>query len=498
VAVKRATLSVWVVALACCPTSSQAIRQMRGATLRSHGLAGLPGSLLLKNARGGQSPVDDLIKKGEEIGKPVDDLIKRGEREIEKHLGKPLMNRINRMRAELCWTRPDLWNHKDCLEFLSIVCSKGTTGEGICGRFVDKLKDNCKDDLDAKHNKLFCDMAKKLKMARGEEDEEEKEQEQTQQEGPEEEEEEKAPAEKSSDQEGREQDNASGEGVGNKTDQAADQENTAGEEGNEEDTAPKGEENPDWDGDGIKNAEDKFPRDSTEWSDIDLDGVGDNKDVDRDGDGVVNVEDPFPNDPNKSGREDSDGDGVMDRDDAFPEDKSEWSDLDRDGIGDNSDDDRDGDGKRNDEDSHRNDASRWDDWDADGDGVFDKEDAFPHDASEWRDTDGDGVGDNADRYPNDPNCTADPCPAEDEASASDTTNTPSKFSKVERKLPEQGYDEHSPEEHVKHDDMYSWTGDWREEWPESSESEHESIVRICKEHPKNVWCTKYKREFAQD
>jgi len=303
-------------------------------------------------------------------------------------------------------------------------------------------------------------MAKRLKMGRGEDEGEGH----TQQE---ESEEEKAPAEK-----------------------------PAEEPPAEKPSDQEGEENPDWDGDGIKNAEDKFPRDSTEWSDIDSDGVGDNKDEDRDGDGVVNVEDPFPNDPNKSGREDSDGDGVIDRDDAFSEDKSEWSDLDKDGIGDNSDDDRDGDGKRNDEDSHPNDASRWDDWDADEDGIIDKEDAFPHDASEWKDTDGDGVGDNADMYPNDPNCNADPCQAENEASASNAT-TPDKISKVERKLPEQGYDEHSPEEHVEHDNMYSWTGDWREEWPKSSETENESILRICEEYPSNIWCKKYKKEYAQ-
>jgi len=76
----------------------------------------------------------------------------------------------------------------------------------------------------------------------------------------------------------------------------------------------------DLDGDGVRDSEDAFPDDPTEWSDLDGDRIGDNKDIDLDGDGVSN------------------------NDDRFPKDKSEWADSDGDGIGDNADLDDNGNG----------------------------------------------------------------------------------------------------------------------------------------------------------
>ncbi|NVJ62007.1 MAG: thrombospondin type 3 repeat-containing protein, partial [Gammaproteobacteria bacterium] len=139
----------------------------------------------------------------------------------------------------------------------------------------------------------------------------------------------------------------------------------------------------DRDGDGVKDVDDAFPNDPTEWSDLDGDGIGDNADTDRDGDGVLNENDAFPNDPNESSDldgdgigdnadTDRDGDGVLNENDAFPNDPNESSDLDGDGIGDNADTDR------------------------DGDGVLNENDAFPKDPNESSDLDGDGIGDNAD------------------------------------------------------------------------------------------------------
>ena len=46
--------------------------------------------------------------------------------------------------------------------------------------------------------------------------------------------------------------------------------------------------------DGIPNAEDAFPRDSSEWNDNDSDGIGDNSDPDDDNDGFNDSEDLFP------------------------------------------------------------------------------------------------------------------------------------------------------------------------------------------------------------
>ena len=105
---------------------------------------------------------------------------------------------------------------------------------------------------------------------------------------------------------------------------------------------------PDQDGDNVADAEDVFPNDSSEWTDYDGDGIGDNADLD------------------------DDNDGHLDTEDAFPQTASEWLDTDGDGIGNNA------------------------DSDDDNDGHLDTEDAFPQTASEWLDTDGDGIGNNAD------------------------------------------------------------------------------------------------------
>jgi len=156
---------------------------------------------------------------------------------------------------------------------------------------------------------------------------------------------------------------------------------------------------PDDDGDGYSNTGDDFPDNANEWEDSDGDGSGDNSDT-------------FPMDPTES--EDSDGDGVGDNTDAFPNDPNETSDMDGDGVGDNSDMlpfnafeiyDSDGDGVGDNGDAFPNDASESED--SDGDGVGDNTDAFPIDALEQYDSDGDGVGDNSDDFMNDASETLD-------------------------------------------------------------------------------------------
>ena len=75
------------------------------------------------------------------------------------------------------------------------------------------------------------------------------------------------------------------------------------------------------DGDGLANANDPFPDDSTEWGDFDGDGVGNNNDAfpkdssetaDSDGDGVGDNADLFDDNPNRASGNDSDGDGIDD------------------------------------------------------------------------------------------------------------------------------------------------------------------------------------------
>lgn len=315
----------------------------------------------------------------------------------------------------------------------------------------------------------------------------------------------------------------------------------------------------DTDGDGVPNADDAFPKDPNEDKDSDGDGIGDNSDLDRDGDGHNNDKDAHPDDPTRypgsdmvgkglpgipknldlpfpggedeevvedgttegeiaaDGSVDSDGDGVSDEDDPFPDDPSESADTDGDGVGDTSDVfpedpseqmDSDGDGVGDNADHFPEDPNE--SVDSDGDGFGDMSDGFPEDANEWQDSDGDGVGDNEDLYPNNPDCHKDPCanptavapaPASAPAGAPGAPGAvppmvmPWELNKVNRKLPPQGYNEHSKGSNdlVGHADMETWTDDWGKEWPHKKESEKASIDKICDKYPDSAWCRKYDR-----
>ena len=162
--------------------------------------------------------------------------------------------------------------------------------------------------------------------------------------------------------------------------------------------------------DGWANTDDAFPTESSQWSDSDGDGFGDefsgyqgdncrtvagNSTIDRfgcldaDGDGYSNIGDAFDNNPTQY--LDSDGDGYGNnqstgatQSDAFPSDGTQWVDADGDGHGDN---------KYGSQGDHfPNDATRWQD--SDEDGYANPDDAFDNDATQWNDTDGDGYGDN--------------------------------------------------------------------------------------------------------
>ena len=146
---------------------------------------------------------------------------------------------------------------------------------------------------------------------------------------------------------------------------------------------------PDDDGFSYQSGTDAFPLDPSEWLDTDLDGVGNNTDLDDDNDGftdtyeIANNLDPLvanldiDNDGIANELDtDNDNDGSLDTYDVFPLDAEEQIDSDSDGIGDNA------------------------DTDNDNDGVINSLDLFPLDAFESADSDGDGVGDNADFFPN--------------------------------------------------------------------------------------------------
>ena len=93
----------------------------------------------------------------------------------------------------------------------------------------------------------------------------------------------------------------------------------------------------DCDNDGVIDSLDAFPRDSSETTDTDFDGIGNNLDSDDDGDGLSDTDEEVIG--TDSLNPDSDGDGVSDGTDVFPLDASEAYDIDQDGIGDNADSD---------------------------------------------------------------------------------------------------------------------------------------------------------------
>ncbi|MBT6641029.1 MAG: hypothetical protein HOB47_05560, partial [Euryarchaeota archaeon] len=188
----------------------------------------------------------------------------------------------------------------------------------------------------------------------------------------------------------------------------------------------------DLDGDGTSDLTDPFVLDPTQSADMDNDGFGDNLSGFR-GDYCPTV---FGESARNStyGCPDADFDGWANFQDMFPNESSQWSDSDADGFGDqligvqgdacpsqfgNSTVDRfgcvdsDGDGYSNTSDDFPNEPTQH--LDSDGDGYGNNQttgammpDAFPFDGTQWNDTDGDGHGDNpygnqGDWFPNNPN-----------------------------------------------------------------------------------------------
>jgi len=210
------------------------------------------------------------------------------------------------------------------------------------------------------------------------------------------------------------------------------------------------------DNDGVNDDSDAFPFDTTETTDTDLDGIGNNADTDDDNDGVLDDADDFPFDSTRSNATDvdndgwptgqdtddsdanipsveyidtdgdgqadtgglapdadDDNDGVVDVNDIFPLDASESKDLDMDGIGDNSDTDIDGDNVANSDDLFPYDSFAYMDTDSDGianyydedddgDSLTDETEALMGTDPLNSDSDDDGVFDNVDALPLDP------------------------------------------------------------------------------------------------
>ena len=139
----------------------------------------------------------------------------------------------------------------------------------------------------------------------------------------------------------------------------------------------------DVDGDGFIDVKDMFPTDAAEWVDTDYDGFGDNSDECPTSYGNSSID--------RYGCSDLDGDGMSDLTDAFVLDTTQTTDSDNDGYGDNLTGFR-GDACPNTYgESNRNGTYGCIDYDFDG--WADSEDVFPYDSSQWSDWDGDGFGD---------------------------------------------------------------------------------------------------------
>ncbi|CAK0852628.1 unnamed protein product [Prorocentrum cordatum] len=109
-------------------------------------------------------------------GDPVDEIKQKLEESpfggtAAEQRKKPLMTGINVMRAQLCWSRQDIWNHQECLLFLGLRCKKEQTGMTICSQFLTQAEDKCGDPADranlpTKPLKKFCRVAWKLQVIR--------------------------------------------------------------------------------------------------------------------------------------------------------------------------------------------------------------------------------------------------------------------------------------------------------------------------------------------
>lgn len=322
-----------------------------------------------------------------------------------------------------------------------------STGEGICKQFTKEATKRCRaapDDDEWKED--YCALSEALQDSYGEDEDEDGEEVSRDEEDDDLEDRDDIGSDEDLDNDLIEEDKKiAAEGI---------EDGSAGDEVVDEHGHSIGKGKPgDRDGDGVPDDQDAFADDPNEWKDTDGDGVGDNADNDLDGDGHDNDVDAFPSDP------------------------KEWKDSDNDGIGDNSDDDRDNDGYHNDKDT------------------------FPDDPTEWLDSDKDGVGDNKDAYPFNPNCHDPLLPCDDlKKHGGPKKGTPQDPTTLDmdalRPLPDQGYNEHMTGGPVTHNNYYTWTSDWQQEWPEMQDSESSTMSRICKDHPDNSWCQKFKHRDA--
>jgi len=465
-----------------------------------------------KNPLGGGNPFDKMkndAKKAKEQmtgknrkngdSKALREELRRLKEEQQKHKASgvpahqrtPLMQRINVLRTQLCWQRPNLWQHEKCLRFLGITCMKASTGQGICREFTKKCNEKCKTETDPHWKEDYCALGEALSDTHGGDDEAVDEGEAVDAQGG------------GSDADANGATNDEGDAIGSDKDIAREDEELDDELAHDNDEAVEGE------------GDDQVVEDGEKLAGKDQSGKN-GQGGGKDGQGGGKDGQGGGKDGSGDATKDSDGDGIPDKDDAFAKDPNEWKDTDGDGVGDNSDHDIDGDGRDNAVDVFPADKKEWADSDRDGigdnadkdkdgDGTGNDKDKFPDDPTEWKDSDSDGVGDNKDHYPFNPNCHSPTEPCHDvtkhgqpkPGSPEDPTTLDMDS---QRGVPDQGYNEYlsgpPPGQLVNHENYYTWVSDWQDEWPVMAESEKQTMARICREHPANIWCVRFKDHDA--
>merc|ERR1712194_992965 len=93
---------------------------------------------------------------------PWDELRKKAEEMVPHDMTRPVMDNINMIRTKMCWQRPNLPQHEKCLRFLGLMCTEGSTGEGICSEYKVLVGESCQEggaDID---KDLMCELAADL------------------------------------------------------------------------------------------------------------------------------------------------------------------------------------------------------------------------------------------------------------------------------------------------------------------------------------------------
>lgn len=89
-----------------------------------------------------------------EVGHTVDDAAHKAADKVKEVVTqKPLMDKINIFRIVMCWGRPDLLNHKQCMKFMLKHCASESTGQGYCEKLYALILAKCKEG-DAKACKM--------------------------------------------------------------------------------------------------------------------------------------------------------------------------------------------------------------------------------------------------------------------------------------------------------------------------------------------------------